>query len=452
VLRFGFGYAWLACPVNFATIRLLPDYIMSTDLKNRASSVMPGGVNSPVRAFNSVGGDPIFARRGNGAYLETEDGRTLLDFCMSFGPLILGHAHPAVVEAVQRAAEAGTSYAVTTAAEIQLAETICGAFPGMERVRLVSSGTEACMTAVRLARGATGRDKFLKFSGCYHGHADSLLVKAGSGVAGIASASSAGVPESCAGQTLVARYNQVEDVEAMIREHGDDLAAVILEPFAGNMGLVAPRDGFLKSTAELARSCGALVIFDEVITGFRLAFGGYQQLCGIRPDLTTLGKIIGGGMPIGAIGGRADLMEHLAPNGEVYQAGTLSGNPISVAAGLASLQRLKDHDPYPDLDRQTGLLVQNIQSSAASLGIPVQTPRAGSMFSIFFSENPVHDFDEVSATNTDRFPGFFRSLLAQNVYLPPSAFETSFLSTAHGDREISRASDAFDGALRKLGS
>jgi glutamate-1-semialdehyde 2,1-aminomutase len=420
---------------------------MTTDLKKRAADVMPGGVNSPVRAFNSVGGNPIFALRGKGAYLETRDGRSLLDFCMSFGPLILGHAHPAVVEAVQRAAEAGTSYAVTTESEIRLAETLCGAFPGMERVRLVSSGTEACMTAIRLARGATGREKILKFSGCYHGHADSLLVKAGSGVAGIASASSAGVPESCAGQTLVARYNNVGDVEAIVREHGDDLAAVILEPFAGNMGLVAPREGFLQTTADLARSCGALVIFDEVITGFRLTFGGYQRLCDIRPDLTTLGKIIGGGMPIGAVGGPAELMEQLAPGGEVYQAGTLSGNPISVAAGLASLHWLQENDPYPELDRQTARLIRNIQSSAAARGIQLQTPREGSMFSVFFSESPVHDFDEVSATNTDRFPGFFQSLLAQSVYLPPSAFETSFLSTAHGDKEISQASEAFNIAL-----
>jgi len=430
-----------------ATIRPFPLLIMTTQLKTRAANVMPGGVNSPVRACSSVGGDPIFARRGSGAYLETEDGRTLLDFCMSFGPLILGHAHPAVVEAVQRAVEAGTSYAVTTEAEIRLAEIICGAFPGMDRVRLVSSGTEACMTAIRLARGATGREKILKFSGCYHGHADSLLVKAGSGVVGIASASSAGVPASCAEQTLVARYNQIEDVRTMIQEHGDDLAAVILEPFAGNMGLVAPRENFLQSTAEEARSCGALVIFDEVITGFRLGFGGYQRLCGIQPDLTTLGKIIGGGMPIGAMGGRADLMEQLAPGGDVYQAGTLSGNPVSVAAGLASLQWLQNNDPYPELDRQTGLLIRNIQSSASARGIRLQTPRAGSMFSIFFSENPVHDFDEVSATETSRFPGFFRSLLDQCVYLPPSAFETSFLSTAHGDEEISRASEAFDIAL-----
>ncbi len=423
---------------------------MSSNLKNRAENVMPGGVNSPVRAFTSVGGDPIFARGGNGAYLETEDNRPLLDFCMSFGPLILGHAHPTVVEAVQQAAIRGTSYAVTTAAEVEMAEIICKAFPGMDRIRLVNSGTEACMTAIRLARGATGRTKILKFSGCYHGHADCLLVKAGSGVAGIASASSGGVPDSCAQQTLVARYNRIEDVQNLIDSHGDDLAAIILEPLAGNMGLVAPRDGFLQEVTDQARSCGALVIFDEVITGFRLGFGGYQHLCGIRPDLTTLGKIIGGGMPIGAVGGRAELMERLAPGGDIYQAGTLSGNPVSVAAGLASLRWLGSNNPYPELDRQTGDLVRDICASAKSHGVALQAGRAGSMFSLFFADRPVHDFDEVSATKTKLFPRFFQALLQNGVYLPPSPFETSFVSTAHGENEMGLARKAFDLALSQL--
>ena len=423
---------------------------MDQDLKQRALAAMPGGVNSPVRAFASVGGDPIFARRGQGPYLETVDGRRLIDFCMSFGPLILGHAHPEVVEAVRRAAEAGTSYAVTTEAEIELAEIICGAFPAVDRVRLVSSGTEACMTAIRLARGVTGRDKVLKFSGCYHGHADCLLVKAGSGVAGIASASSAGVPEPCACQMLVARYNHLEDVCRTAEAYGEELAAVIVEPVAGNMGLVPPEKGFLEEVVRTARECGALVIFDEVITGFRLTFGGFQNLCGLVPDLTTLGKTIGGGMPIGAVGGRAELMEQLAPQGPVYQAGTLSGNPVSVAAGRATLDWLRTHDPYPDLERRTENLADRIQRAAEAAGAAVQTPRLGSLFSLFFGPAPMRDFDEVMASGKELFTPLFHGLLERNVYLPPSPFETCFVSTAHDDDVLDRAATAFDEALAQL--
>ena len=335
-----------------------------SDLKQRAEAVMPGGVNSPVRAFKAVGGDPIFASRGKGAYLETTDGHKLVDYCLSFGPLILGHAHPDVSAAIALAAGRGTSYAVTTEAEIEMAEMIQAAIPSIERVRLVSSGTEACMTALRLARGATGRNKVLKFSGCYHGHTDGMLVQAGSGVAGIASASSDGVPRSVAEDTLVANYNDSEQVTSIVEQHGDDLAAIIVEPVAANMGLVLPDDAFLGHLRSLCDKTGALLIFDEVITGFRLTFGGYQNICDITPDLTCLGKVIGGGMPIGAVGGRMAIMEHLAPIGSVYQAGTLSGNPVSVAAGLATLKRLKTQNPYAALQKVTEKLVDQIKSAA----------------------------------------------------------------------------------------
>jgi len=381
----------------------------SSVLARRAKAAIPGGVNSPVRAFTSVGGEPIFAKRAEGARLLTEDDRWLIDFCM-----------------------------------------IQSAIPSMERIRLVSSGTEACMTAIRVARGATGRNKILKFSGCYHGHADCLLVKAGSGVAGVASASSAGVPESCASQTLVARYNCLEDVRSAIDAGGEDLAAVIIEPVAANMGLVFPDEGFLRAVSDLAHGCGALVIFDEVISGFRLVFGGYQNLCGVTPDLTTLGKAIGGGMPIGAVGGRADLMERLAPLGPVYQAGTLSGNPVSVAAGKATLQWLKENNPYGDLDARTATFVSAVEASARETGIDVLLPRLGSMFSLFFGAYPVRHFDDVMATDTARFCPLFNALLDHGVYLPPSAFETSFLSVAHTDDVLDEAATAFRRAFQTL--
>ncbi len=400
---------------------------------------MPGGVNSPVRAFRSVGGDPIFARRAEGAFLFTEDDRQLLDFCLSFGPLILGHAHPAVVEAIARAAARGTSYAVTTEAEIELAELLKRAIPSMERVRMVSSGTEAVMTALRLARGFTGRDRVLKFSGCYHGHSDAMLVKAGSGVAGVASASSAGVPAGCAKDTLVARYNHREDVEAVIREHGHQLAAIIVEPVAANVGLILPDPGFLAFLRAQADQCGALLVFDEVICGFRFCFGGYQHLCGIRPDLTCLGKIIGGGLPVGAVGGRADVMERLAPLGDVYQAGTLSGNPVSMAAGLASLRTLEKLHPYAELEKQTQRLVTELRAAAQAAGLAVQIPQLGSVFSFFFAGHAIRDFDDVMRTEKDRYVKMFHALLNHGVYLPPSPFEVSFLSTAHTDALLDQA-------------
>lgn len=411
---------------------------------------MPGGVNSPVRAFRSVGGEPIYARSARGAELTTTDGRTLIDYCMSFGPLILGHAHPAVVEAVQQAVMRGTSYAVTTEAEIEMAELIREAIPSMERVRLVSSGTEACMTAIRLARGFTGREKVLKFSGCYHGHADCMLVKAGSGVAGIASASSAGVPHGCAANTLVARYNHLEDVDALISEHGSDLAAIVVEPVAANVGLIMPDNGFLDGLRARADAVGALLMFDEVINGFRFTFGGYQNLCGVKPDITCLGKIIGGGMPVGAIGGRTDVMEHLAPLGDVYQAGTLSGNPVSVAAGLATLRWLKDNNPYAALERDTAYLVSAIQIAASRNSIPVTIPTLGSIFSVFFGDFAVRDFDDVMRTEKGRYIKVFHALMKHGVYMPPSPYEVSFLSVAHTEQHLRKTIAAWEVALEEL--
>lgn len=420
-----------------------------THLLSRSRSAMPGGVNSPVRAFRSVGSDPLFARSASGPFLTTTDGRTLIDYCMSFGPLILGHAHPEVVQAIVDAAPRGTSYAVTTEAEVEMAELIRTAIPSMERVRLVSSGTEACMTAIRLARGFTHRNKTLKFAGCYHGHSDGLLVKAGSGVAGIATASSAGVPEACAEQTLVARYNHREDVEQLVATHGDDLAVILVEPVAANMGLVLPDEGFLAFLREQADRCGALLVFDGVICGFRFCFGEYQNLCGVRPDLTCLGKIIGGGMPIGAIGGRAEIMDSLAPLGPVYQAGTLSGNPISVAAGLATLRRLQADQPYAELDRRAEQLTDALRTAARGAGVPLQIPRLGSVFALVFTDQPILGFDDVQKTDQKRFNAMFHALLKRGIYLPPSPFEVCFISTSHTDEVFEQTIAAWNEALRE---
>ncbi len=411
---------------------------------------MPGGVNSPVRAFKAVGGNPIFARRASGAILETTDGRQLIDFCMSFGPSILGHAQPEISDAVARAVRDGATFAVTTQAEIEMAEAIREAIPSMERVRLVSSGTEAVMTAVRLARGFTGRKKILKFTGCYHGHADAMLVKAGSGVAGLASASSAGVPEAVVADTLVAKYNSRDAVLAAVKEHAHDLAAIIVEPVAANVGLMLPDPGYLEFLRKVATSAKALLIFDEVITGFRLCYGGYQHICKVTPDLTTLGKIIGGGLPIGAVGGRAEIMERLAPLGDVYQAGTLSGNPVSVAAGLAQLRALERLDPFSAMEERTSELVQLIAQVAKDHGLHVQIPHIGSIFSVFFSDKPVRDFDDVMTTKKEYYILLFQKLLERGVYLPPSPFEVCFTSLAHDANILRRAGMAWSEAIRAL--
>ena len=421
-----------------------------SDLKTRACAHIPSGVNSPVRAFHAVGGDPLFAESASGPFLRTVDGRELIDLCSSFGPMILGHADPSVVEAIQSAAARGTSYAVTTEAEIELAELLCDAIGVMDQVRLVNSGTEAVMTALRLARGATGRSKILKFAGCYHGHTDSMLVQAGSGVAGIAAASSAGVTAEAAGDTLVAPFNDLPAVEALLDQHGDDLAAIIVEPLPANMGLVPPSLGYRCALRDLADRVGALLIFDEVISGFRMEFGSISNSCRAKPDLITLGKIIGGGLPIGAVGGRKDLMEHLAPQGPVYQAGTLSGNPLCVAAGLATLKKLKATDPYPALEARTQTLVTAMSQAAEEAGVTLSLPTAGSLFSIFFRAETPTNFAEVMESDTSTFAPLFHAMLEQGVYLPPSPFETSFLSVTHDEAICTRILTAWQAAVQAV--
>lgn len=423
---------------------------MSDPLDLRSRAVIPGGVNSPARAFKSVGGQPLYAERAEGVHLFTRDGRRLIDYCLSFGPMILGHAHPAVVDAVREAVGRGTSYAVTTEAEVEMAELLTESTEAMDKVRLVNSGTEAVMTALRLARGVTGRPRILKFSGCYHGHIDSMLVQAGSGVAGIASASSAGVTPETASDTLVAPYNDPEAARDLVHAHADQLAAIVVEPVAANMGLVLPEPKYLLHLRELCDEVGALLIFDEVITGYRLTFGAFSNLCCATPDLTTLGKIIGGGLPIGAVGGKAEWMDQLAPDGPVYQAGTLSGNPLCVAAGLATLRTLRDLDPYAALAERVSRLTGEMKQAAADKGIPVALPKDGSMFSLFFRESEPRNFPEVREADGERFAPVFHSLLEQGVYLPPSPFETSFLSIQHTDEVLDQTLAAWREALDRL--
>jgi glutamate-1-semialdehyde 2,1-aminomutase len=423
---------------------------MNPELESRALSVIPGGVNSPARAFKSVGGNPLYAERAEGAYLYTRDGRKLIDFCLSFGPMILGHADPDVVKAIQSAAARGTSYAVTTEAEIEMAELLVSSIDVLDKVRLVNSGTEAVMTALRLARGCTGRNRILKFSGCYHGHIDAMLVQAGSGLAGEASASSAGVTDEAAGDTLVAPFNDVKAAEAVVRAHAGELAAIVVEPLAANMGLVLPEPKYLLRLRELADEVGALLIFDEVITGFRSTFGAFANLCCAKPDLVTLGKIIGGGLPIGAVGGRGDLMDQLAPNGPVYQAGTLSGNPLCMAAGLANLRKLRDTNPYPMLAERVNRLTAGMKDSVDRKGLPFTVPKDGSMFSFFFRGSEPRNFAEVQEADTQRFVKVFHAMLEQGIYFPPSPFETSFMSVAHTDAILDQVLSAWEKAIQTL--
>jgi glutamate-1-semialdehyde 2,1-aminomutase len=404
----------------------------SEQLFARAQQVIPGGVNSPVRAFRSVGGTPRFIRRGSGCRMIDADGNQYVDYICSWGPLILGHCFPPVVEAVREALENGSSFGAPTGREIELAERIIAAVPSIEMVRLVNSGTEATMSALRLARGFTGRTLTVKFEGCYHGHVDSLLVKAGSGVATLDISGTAGVPDEFARTTIALPFNSVEALAAAFQKHGDQIAAVIVEPVVGNMGCVPPQPGFLEAMRELCTRHGALLIFDEVMTGFRLSLGGAQQLYGIRPDLTTLGKIIGGGLPIAAYGGRADVMKHVAPAGNVYQAGTLSGNPCAVAAGIAMLQHLAEHpEIYPQLDATAAEIC-----AAAPAGVTVQ--RVGSMFTFFFTDRPVRSWEDAATCDTQKYAAFFHHLLENGVYFPPSQFEAAFLSAAHDADAVSR--------------
>ncbi len=418
-------------------------------LLGRAEKSIPGGVNSPVRAFRGVGGDPVFVRSASGAWLESEDGRRYLDYIGGYGPHILGHGHPAVTEAVAGALARGTAFGAPTVAEIELAERIVGAMPAVEMVRLVNSGTEATMSALRLARAATGRSRFVKFEGCYHGHADAFLIAAGSGAATIGEPSSPGVPPAVVADTLLAPYNDLDAVAARFADAGAEIAAVFVEPIAGNMGLVPPDPGFLAGLRELCDRHGALLVFDEVMTGFRVGWGGAQGLLEVRPDLTTLGKVIGGGLPVGAYGGRRDLMEQVAPAGPVYQAGTLSGNPLAVAAGLAALGVLAADDgaAYGRLEAAGARLQAGIEAAFAARGIPCRVQRQGSMLGLFFTDSPVRNIDDVDASDRAFFARVFHNLLSEGVHLPPSPYETLFVSLAHGDEEIDATVEAFKRAL-----
>ena len=403
----------------------------NAELFERAKARIPSGVNSPVRAFGKVGGTPKFIREARGPYLVDAEGKRYIDHVLSWGPMILGHSHPEVVDAVSRQAGRGMSFGAPTELEVEMAEQLCEAVPSMDKVRLVNSGTEATMSAVRLARAFTSRDLVVKFEGCYHGHVDSLLVRAGSGALTFGVPDTSGVPGVIASTTAVLPYNDGEAVQMFMDAHGSRVAAVIVEPVAGNMNVVLPREGFLESLREITREHGALLIFDEVITGFRFCYGGYQDMAGIRPDLTCLGKIIGGGMPVGAFGGRADIMSLLAPQGPVYQAGTLAGNPLAVTAGLATLGILKRENPYPALDRSLAGLAAGMEESARAAGMALKVNRLGSMAGLFFSEGPVETFAQVMACDAQKYARFFHLMLDQGVYLAPSPFEAMFVSAAH---------------------
>jgi glutamate-1-semialdehyde 2,1-aminomutase len=422
----------------------------SAALFQQAQQLIPGGVNSPVRAFKSVNLQPPFIQRAAGARVYDVDGNVYIDYVGSWGPLILGHAHPQVVAAVQQAAADGCSFGAPTEREVRLAQLIVEAFPAMDMVRMVNSGTEATMTAIRLARGFTGRDMIVKFAGCYHGHADSLLVKAGSGAMTFGVPDSPGVPADLACHTLTVPFNDLAAVRQALEQHPGQVACVIVEPAAGNMGLVPPEPGFLEGLRQVTREHGTLLIFDEVITGFRVAYGGMQTLYNIEPDLTALGKVIGGGLPVGAYGGRREIMERMSPVGPVYQAGTLSGNPLAMAAGIATLELLRAAPPYAVLAERTAYLVQATQRAAQRYGVPVYITSLGSMFTVFFSAGPIHNYDEASTCDIPTFRRYFAAMLQAGIYLAPSQFETGFVSTAHTDEDIDTTLRAGAAALQAV--
>jgi glutamate-1-semialdehyde 2,1-aminomutase len=415
-----------------------------------AQTLLPGGVDSPVRAFRAVGGDPLFIDRAEGAYLWDADDNRYIDYMLSWGPLILGHAHPAVVQAIQAAAERGTSYGAPSAGEVELAKRVRDFVPSMERVRFVNSGTEATMSALRLARAFTKRPKIVKFEGCYHGHADLLLVKAGSGVATLGLPDSPGVPAATVADTLVARFNDLDSVSQLLARNAGEIAAVIVEPVAGNMGVIPPAPGFLDGLRTLTLEYGALLIFDEVMTGFRVHPGGVQTLAGITPDLTTLGKVIGGGLPVGAYGGRAEIMDQIAPAGPVYQAGTLSGNPLAMSAGIATLAELAAPGVWDGIAKTAESLAERLVRAGEEAKVPVQVNRAGTMLTLFFSEQPVTDWTSASACDAERFGRFFRGMLDREVYWVPSQFESAFLSSAHGAEELDRTEEAVRDVLARV--
>lgn len=412
----------------------------------RACRSIPGGVNSPARAFGGVGGEPLIIARGDGPYLWDIDGNQLIDYIGSWGPHILGHRHPAVIAAIQESLSRGTSFGAPTELETEMAELVIDAVPSIEKVRMVNSGTEATMSAIRLARGFTGRDVIIKFAGCYHGHVDSLLVKAGSAATTLGTPSSPGVPKGCTADTLCLDYNDVDQLTAAFEQRGAEIACVILEPVVGNMGCVLPEPGFLEATRELCTKHGAVLIFDEVMTGFRVAFGGAQSLFHIKPDLTTLGKIIGGGLPVGAYGGRADIMGCISPLGPVYQAGTLSGNPLAMSCGISTLKTLKAMNPYPQLETRTKRLVEGLVEAAANVGVPHSTARVGSMFTLFFNPDRVTNYTIASQSDTQRFARYFWGMINRGVYLPCSQYEANFVSAMHTDADI----DATIAAAREV--
>ena len=426
-------------------------YKRSSALFAAAKKVIPGGVNSPVRAFKSVGGTPIFVEKAQGAYLFDADHQRYIDYIASWGPMILGHAHAPVIEAIQAQAEKGTSYGIPTALETEIAALVVQAVPNIDKVRFVNSGTEACMSAVRLARGYTGRDKIIKFAGCYHGHSDAFLIQAGSGAVTFGAPNSPGVTQGTAKDTLLARYNDLASVEELFHQHADAIAAIIIEPVAGNMGCIPPAEGFLEGLRALCDQHGALLIFDEVMTGFRLALGGAQERLGIAADIVTFGKVIGGGLPVGAFAARAEIMKELAPEGPVYQAGTLSGNPLAMVAGLTTLKALQD-DPeiYVRLDEKTAHLHHGMHALLEGKGLPFQINRLGSMLSLHFTDQPVTDFDSAAAGNNPHFNRYFHAMLDRGVYLPPSAFESYFLNDALSYNDLAFTLEAFEEWLKTV--
>jgi len=427
------------------------NFTNSQSLFTHALKVIPGGVNSPVRACKSVGADPLFIERGEGCLIYDADGNRFIDYIGSWGPLILGHRHPAVMDAITVVLQRGTSFGAPTDLEIELAEMVIDAVASVDMVRMVNSGTEATMSAIRLARGATGRDLVIKFDGCYHGHADTLLVAAGSGVATLGIPGSPGVPEAVAQSTLSLRFNDIEAIKKVMADKGDKLACIIVEPVAGNMGLVAPEDGFLKTLRELTVTHGAVLIFDEVMTGFRVAYGGAQSLYGITPDLSCFGKVIGGGLPVAAYGGKKEIMSQIAPQGSIYQAGTLSGNPIAMAAGIATLKQLKKPGVYEALNEKSKRLITGLGNAAQKAGIAARVGHVGSMLGMFFTDQNVANFDDAKTCDLELFSNFYRGMRQHGIYIAPSQFEVLFLSTAHDDEHVDATIHAAEQVLEKLG-